>query len=59
MYKPSKRGAGSRKQAASKIDETAARLTDWAQVKMGHSRNQLLSSDEMKMYVLSVFGIPV
>ena len=55
MYKPSKRGAGSRKQAASKIDETAAQLTHWTQVKMGHDKNQQLCSDEMKMYVLCVF----
>lgn len=52
MYKPAKRGVGSRKQATSKVDELATRLADWAEVEMGQSRSQLPSKDEIKMYVL-------
>ena len=57
MYKRSKGGVGSRKHAASKVEETAARLSHWAQAEMGWSnRSHLPSNDEIKMYVLNGSG---
>ena len=49
MSKPVKRGASSRKHAASKAEELTARLTQWTEREMGLTRSQLPPNDDIKI----------
>lgn len=51
MSKPVKRGASSRKHAASKAEELTTRLAQWTEGEMGLPRGQVPPNDQIKMQV--------